>query len=215
MTKALYTIGQTNACTESSLDSTFILISLSFLSFFCHLFSCFLVLFVFLVCFSRLFFSRFFFLLFTFFSFPIVSLLRIHSPKIRALREVRRKTSDPWLEGTAPPWTNALAMSRNSTRLSKLSFGCRHLDGAFEGGIPVQGITEVGATTVFEHPCLPSYPLSPSPLIMRILVEIRAPVGYSSFPFVSFSKAESFGLHEKWFRLQEVTLPFHGLARLC
>eukprot|EP00752_Nemacystus_decipiens_P003395 g3141.t1 len=50
---------------------------------------------------------------------------------------------DPWLAGTAPPPTTALAMSTDEARRDKLSFGCPHLDGAFEGGVRVQGITEI------------------------------------------------------------------------
>ena len=49
---------------------------------------------------------------------------------------------DPWLAGTAPACTTALAMSRDKTRLGRLSFGCPNLDAAFHGGVPVQGITE-------------------------------------------------------------------------
>lgn len=49
---------------------------------------------------------------------------------------------DPWLVGTAPACTTALAMSRDEARLDKLSFGCPNLDAAFDGGVRVQGITE-------------------------------------------------------------------------
>ncbi|CAM9619866.1 unnamed protein product [Ascophyllum nodosum] len=50
---------------------------------------------------------------------------------------------DPWLAGTAPPCKTALEMSRDSARLDRLSFGCAALDAAFDGGVPVQGITEI------------------------------------------------------------------------
>eukprot|EP00904_Undaria_pinnatifida_P013906 jgi/Undpi1/9646/HiC_scaffold_27.g12102.m1 len=50
---------------------------------------------------------------------------------------------DPWLAGTAPACTTALAMSRDKTRPGKLSFGCPNLDAAFHGGVSVHGITEI------------------------------------------------------------------------
>ncbi|CAB1118285.1 unnamed protein product [Ectocarpus sp. CCAP 1310/34] len=50
---------------------------------------------------------------------------------------------DPWLAGTAPECTTALAMLKNAARLDRLSFGCPSLDAAFEGGVRVQGITEI------------------------------------------------------------------------
>eukprot|EP00903_Cladosiphon_okamuranus_P014531 g13478.t1 len=50
---------------------------------------------------------------------------------------------DPWLAGTAPSCTTALAMSRDKGRLATLSFGCPNLDEAFQGGVRIQGITEI------------------------------------------------------------------------
>lgn len=51
---------------------------------------------------------------------------------------------DPWLSGTAPASTTALAMFQDPDRPpDKLSFGCQNLDAAFGGGVRVQGITEV------------------------------------------------------------------------
>ncbi|CAM9170805.1 unnamed protein product, partial [Discosporangium mesarthrocarpum] len=55
----------------------------------------------------------------------------------------RNKSPDPWLAGKAPVSTTALAISKDPSRVSRLSFGCPHLDDAFGGGVPVQGITEI------------------------------------------------------------------------
>lgn len=56
--------------------------------------------------------------------------------------------TDPWLSGTAPPYTTALEMSKDGARLDKLSFGCASLDAVFHGGVPVQGITEVSPSAL-------------------------------------------------------------------
>lgn len=81
---------------------------------------------------------------------------------------------DPWLSGTAPATTTALAMSQNPDRSpDRLSFGCPNLDAAFGGGVCVQGITEVYG--------LPFPPVRLSTVFTTIIWSTREPSKRSVF----------------------------------